>query len=123
MVIDLDSEEGQLNGYVKPLFRNMVIFDLGKDIKEDNPLQAFWQAIVGSVAGIITNYNRDQLGTLIPFTGTLDGPDVDYLATIGNALRNAFIRAYLPRLEREMQQQKQSGFWRSVHRRSNFGRE
>jgi hypothetical protein len=47
----------------------------------------------------LTNYHRDQLGTLINFTGTLKGPQVDYLGTVGNVLRNAFIRAYLPRLE------------------------
>lgn len=105
LVLDVDSQEGQLTGYIKPLFRNMVVFDLVTDVKEDNPIQLFWQAIVGGVSGIITNYNRDQLATLIPFTGNLEGgPQVDYLATIGNMLRNAFIRAYLPRLEKELQQ-------------------
>jgi len=39
------------------------------------------------------------LGTVIPFTGEIKTPGVDYLAAIGNVLRNAFIRAYLPRFE------------------------
>ena len=104
LVIDVDCDEGNLTGYVKPLFRNMVIFDLGTDIKEDNPLQVFWQAIVGGTSAILTNYQRDQLGTLIPFTGTVKGPQIDFLSTVGNVLRNAFIRAYLPRLEPKMQQ-------------------
>jgi len=103
LVLDIQSDEGTLSGYVKPLFRNMVIFDLVRDVKEDNPLQAFWQAIVGGVTGIVTNYNRDQLGTLIPVTGELPGPQIHILTTIGNVLRNAFIRAYLPRLEQQMQ--------------------
>ena len=102
VVIDVDSKEGMLDGYVKPLFRNMVIFDLVRDIKEDNPLQVFWQAIVGGTSAILTNYQRDQLGTLIPFTGTIKGPDIDFLGTVGNVLRNAFIRAYLPRLEEKL---------------------
>jgi hypothetical protein len=104
VVLDVQSDEGELSGYVKPLFRNMVIFDLVRDVKEDNPVQVFWQALVGGVTGIVTNYNRNQFGTLIPFTGQLDGPSIDFLATLGNVLRNAFIRAYLPRLEATVQQ-------------------
>jgi hypothetical protein len=79
------------------------LFDLVLDVKEENVIQVFWQAIVGGTAAIVTNYKRDQLGTLIPFTGTLKGPEVSYLGTIGNLLRNAFIRAYLPRLEKTNQ--------------------
>jgi hypothetical protein len=103
LVMDVDCDEGQLSGYVKPLFRNMVVFDLVRDIQEDhNPIQVFWQAIVGGTSAILTNYNRDQLGTLIQFTGQLKGPQIDILGTVGNLLRNAFIRAYLPRLEPTM---------------------
>jgi hypothetical protein len=100
LVVDVDCKEGYLNGYIKPFFRNMVIFDLPKDVKQDDALRFFWQALVGATAAILTNYNRDQLATLIPLTGQLNGPAVDYLGTIGNVLRNAFIRAYLPRLQR-----------------------
>ncbi|MBV8781463.1 MAG: hypothetical protein JO353_08710 [Phycisphaerae bacterium] len=100
LVLQVNANEGQVEGTVKPLFRNMVVFDLVKDIKEDrDPLQVFWQAVVGSVSFILSNQQRAQFGTLIPFSGTLSGPKLDLLATIGNVLRNAFIRAYLPRLE------------------------
>jgi hypothetical protein len=37
---------------------------------------------------------------LIPFKGDASGTTTtDILGTIGNVLRNAFVRAYLPRLE------------------------
>ncbi len=104
LVMDIQCDEGQLRGYVKPLFRNMSIFNPVQDVKEDNPLQVFWQAIVGGTAAVVTNYNRDQLATLIPFTGDLKGPQINFLATVGNVLRNAFIRAYLPRLEQGQQE-------------------
>jgi hypothetical protein len=104
LVLNVNSDEGTINGYVKPLFRNLVVFDLAQDIQQDhNPIQVFWQAIVGGVTAVVNNYDRDQLGTLIPFTGTLKGPQIDFLATVGNLLRNAFIRAYLPRLEQQME--------------------
>ena len=100
LVVEADAKEGQLTGYVKPLFRDLQIFSLTKDIKEDNVLQFFWQAMVGATTSIFKNRPRDQFGTLIPFTGDLtEATTTDILAAAGNVLRNAFVRAYLPRLE------------------------
>jgi hypothetical protein len=100
LVIESDAKEGQLTGYIKPLFRNLKVFSLSEDLKEDNVLQFFWQALVGAVTRLLTNQARDQFGTLIPFTGDVsNSTSTDLLATIANILRNAFVRAYLPRLE------------------------
>lgn len=100
LVIESDSKEGQITGYVKPLFRNLKIFSLKEDISEDNVLQFFWQALVGGLTSVLKNFPRDQFGTLIPFTADASGStNTEILATIGNILRNAFVRAYLPRLE------------------------
>ena len=99
-VLETDAQEGQLTGYAKPLFRNLKVFSLTEDLKEDNVLQFFWQALVGAFTSVFKNHSRDQFGTLIPFSGDLTSTTTtDLLATIGNILRNAFIRAYLPRLE------------------------
>jgi hypothetical protein len=100
LILETDVKEGQITGYAKPLFRNLKVFSLSADLKEDNVLQFFWQALVGGVAKLFKNHARDQFGTLIPFTGDTAGDTTaDILATIGNILRNAFVRAYLPRLE------------------------
>jgi hypothetical protein len=99
-VLETDSKEGQLTGYVKPLFRNLRVFSLPQDTKEDNVFQFFWQALVGGTTTLFKNFSRDQFGTMIPFTADETGTTTaDILATIGNVLRNAFVRAYLPRLE------------------------
>jgi hypothetical protein len=85
---------------VKPLFRNLKVFSLKQDIKEDSVPQFFWQALVGAATAIFKNQPRDQFGTLIPFSTNASGANsTDVLATIGNVMRNAFVRAYLPRLE------------------------
>ncbi len=100
LVIEVDSKEGMMTGYVKPLFRNLKAFSLKQDVKEDTALQFFWQALVGGVTYLLKNQPRDQFGTLIPFRGDATGTTTtDILATLGNILRNAFIRAYMPRLE------------------------
>ena len=100
LVVETDAKEGILTGYVKPLFRNLKVFSLKQDIKEDNVLQFFWQALIGAATTVFKNQSKDQFGTLIPFSADASGATItDILATIGNILRNAFVRAYLPRLE------------------------
>jgi len=104
LVIEADSKEGMMTGYVKPLFRNLKVFSVSQDIKQDNPLQFFWQALVGAATTLLKNQPRDQFGTLIPFSADAStATSADIFATIGNILRNAFVRAYLPRLENQTQ--------------------
>ncbi len=100
LIIEADSREGQVSGYVKPLFRNPKIFSLKEDIKDENVLALFWQALLGVVKTGFKNWPRDQVGTVIPFTATPSGGSPDIVATLGNLLKNAFVRAYLPRLEK-----------------------
>lgn len=100
LVLETDVKEGQVTGYAKPLFRNIQVFSLSEDLKEDNVIRFFWQALVGTATTLLKNHSRDQFGTLIPFRGEATGAaTTDIIATIGNILRNAFVRAYLPRLE------------------------
>ena len=96
LVMELDVKEGSVKGYVKPLFRNLKVFDLRRD--SANPFQVFWEAVVGVAASVFRNQARDQVGTLVPLSGYLENPETDYLAALGNLLRNAFVRAYLPKL-------------------------
>ena len=100
LVVEADSNEGLLNGYVKPLFRDLTVFSISKDIQQDTAWQFFLQALMGGITEVFKNIPRNQFGTLIPFTGDLSGTtSADLLATVGNLLRNAFVRAYLPRLQ------------------------
>jgi hypothetical protein len=100
LVVELDAVEGLVTGYVKPLYRDLQVLDLDKDLRTNNPLTFIWEGLVEGATELLKNQPRDQFGTLIPLSGRLDAPRADILATVGNILRNAFIRAYLPRLER-----------------------
>ena len=55
---------------------------------------------MGVATGLLKNQARDQFATVIPLSGELSSPRTGILAMVGNVLRNAFIRAYLPRLQR-----------------------
>ena len=87
-----------MQGYVKPLFRDLSVFSIEKDA-QGNVLLTFWEALVGVASELFKNQARDQVGTVIPIRGYLENPSADLLAAIGNILRNAFVRAYLPKLQ------------------------
>lgn len=96
---EVTAQNGFVSGYAKPLFRNLVVVG-HEDFENDDPLQVLWEALVGAVGAVFKNQSRDQFGTRIAIEGDLDNPRTDLFEVIGNVLRNAFVRAYLPRLER-----------------------
>lgn len=96
-VIEVLTKDGFLTGYAKPLFRDLKVLSLKRDA--DDPLQLFWEALVGLVSEVFKNWPRDQFGTRITLTGEMDNPRMNLLEVVGNVLRNAFVRAYLPRIE------------------------
>ena len=97
LAIELNTKDGMVTGYAKPLFRDLKVLSLQRD--SEDPLQLFWEALVGLVSEIFKNWDRDQFGTRFAIAGYVDNPRTNILEVVGNVLRNAFIRAYLPRLE------------------------
>ena len=98
LVVELNVREGVMEGYVKPLFRDLSVFDLDKDAHR-NVLLTFWEALVGVASELFKNQPRDQVATVIPMRGYLEAPNADLLTAVANILRNAFVRAYLPSLQ------------------------
>lgn len=98
LVLELSCKDGFLEGYAKPLFRNLKVIGR-RDLENDDPLRLFWEALVGLVGEVFENQPRDQLGTRITLEGHYDNPRTSLLEIIGNILYNAFVRAYLPRFE------------------------
>jgi hypothetical protein len=97
-VVELSAKNGLIDGYAKPLFRNAQVISL-RDVKNDNPLELFWEALVSVVGEVLENRQREQFGTRITITGELTNPRTSILEIVGNVLRNAFVQAYLPRIE------------------------
>lgn len=100
LVVELDVKEGTLDGYVKPLFRDVTVLDVSEEAGAD-PLESAWEAVVQIAAKVFESPPRRQVGTLVPLSGRIEQPEPDLLAALGNVLYNAFTRAYLPNLHGE----------------------
>ena len=90
--------DGKYDGYYKVFFNDLKVFKWEKDSKK-NILEIFWQAIVSTVTTAFKNHPQDQLATKIPVTGSFEKTDVHVWPTIETLLRNAFIRALVPKLD------------------------
>ncbi len=88
-------------GYVKVLFKKLDVFEWKKE-RQKNILQIFWEAIVGAVTTVFRNQPHDELAAKIPISGVYTNSQVDLLSTIGSVLRNAFIRALLPKYDQKI---------------------
>jgi hypothetical protein len=100
-LMELEAVDGKLNGYAKPLFRDMNVLSWQQDVVEqkDNPLRLAWEALVGGTAWALKNQRADQFATRVPITGNLKGPTTGKLDALMAILRNAFVEAFKPTFE------------------------
>ena len=102
LIVEATGRDGGVEGYVKPLFSDLKLVDWQRELAtERNPLQLLVSAVGSLLNLVFQNQPKDQLATRIPFSGRLDEPNVAVLATLGNVLRNAFIKAFEPSFERD----------------------
>ena len=96
---ELRIKDGVLSGYVKPLMRNMQVYDPEQD-KRKNVVRRAYEALVGAVTHVLENRPRDEVATRVDISGRVDSPNVSPLAASGRLIQNAFIKAILPGFER-----------------------
>ena len=100
-VLQLEARNGQLNGYAKPLFREVDIFSLRHDIgqQHDNPLRAAWEAIAGGIQNLFKNQGKSQFATRVEIHGQIGDTQTSAWQAIVSILHNAFVKAYKAQFE------------------------
>ena len=102
LVSELTVDEGQIDGYVKPFFENLDVFEWQADVVEDKGFFGkVWEALVGVGAEVVENQSRDEIATKVPIKGQIDSPSPDVSVTIFNILRNAFVDAIEKEFDRQ----------------------
>jgi hypothetical protein len=94
-------KDRQITGYVKPLFRDMDVYDPGQD-QHKSGVRKVYERVVGGVAKLLENRPRDEVATKTTISGRLDKPDTNTVETIVRLIQNAFFDAILPGFEQEL---------------------
>lgn len=97
---EIAAKDGKFAGYVKPLIKDLDV--VGREDKDDSFLHKIYEGIVGTVADIFTNQPKEQFATKVPIRGNFDKTDVDLWFAIGEILRNAFLSALMPAIDKEV---------------------
>ena len=107
LVMEVEAEKSQLSGYIKPLLRNVEVFDWEQDIEAEDKgfLRGLWEAIVGGGQTLLKNQRKDQFATRVELSGTIRDRDVSPFQAFIAILRNAFVEAFTARFERALDEE------------------
>jgi hypothetical protein len=94
-------KDRQITGYIKPLFRDMDVYDHGQD-QHKSAFRKMYERVIGGVAKLLENRPRDEVATKTTISGRLDDPKTSTAETIVRLIQNAFFEAILPGFEREL---------------------
>ena len=97
---EISVRDGNMNGYVKPLFHEMDVYDQRQD-KEKNVFRKLYEGAMGGLSWLFQNTPRDEVATTIQVSGKLANPATSTWDTIVGLIQNAFFKAILPGFERE----------------------
>ena len=97
---EISVRDGDMNGYVKPLFHEMDVYDQRQD-KEKNVFRKLYEGAMGGLSWLFQNTPRDEVATTIQVSGKLSNPETSTWDTIVGLVQNAFFKAILPGFERE----------------------
>ena len=94
-------KDRQIVGYVKPLFRDMDVYDERQD-RDKNLFRKLYEGLVGGVARLLENTPRDEVATKTSVSGRIENPQTSTAETIVRLIQNAFFQAILPGFDREL---------------------
>ena len=97
---ELRVKNGQIQGYVKPLFKDMKVYDKRQDA-EKSAFRKLYEKLVGGVSKLLEN-KRNEVATKADISGPVSSPSSSILQVIGRLIENAFFRAILPGFDQEL---------------------
>jgi len=99
MYTQLKVHGGRVDGYLKPFFSDVDVYDRRQD-RSKSLFHKAYEAIVGALSNLLENPGSDKLATKATISGPVGGSSMNTLQTIVRLIQNAFFKAILPGFER-----------------------
>ncbi|MCC2640385.1 MAG: uncharacterized protein K0S45_798 [Nitrospira sp.] len=99
---EMTVQRGKVEGYVKPFFKNIDVYDPAQD-KDKGFFKQVYEGMVDGIVTLFENEPREAVATETEVTGPLSDPRANTWHILVNLLKNAFIKAIVP------------GFKQSIH--------
>ena len=103
-MIEVEATDAQLDGYIKPLLRNVEVFNFEQDVTNEDKgfFRGIWEAVVGGGEEVLQNQRKEQFATRVKLDGSTKNTDVRPFQAFIAILRNAFVEAFSARFERSL---------------------
>jgi uncharacterized membrane protein YagU involved in acid resistance len=112
---EVSIKDGYINGYVKPMFSNLEVYNYEKD-KNTGVLHQARELVIGGATHLFKNFSTQQVATEVDLTGKLTSPGVSTWQAFVQVLHNAFIEAILPGFDRSIRPNLAPDTSRQAHR-------
>src|SRR5262249_35392455 len=103
----MDIDHGTLTGYVKPLVKDLGVYDTQQDRDKDLAHKVY-EGVIEHVAALLRNTPRKEIATKADLSGEIKDPQTDTLQVMGRLIENAFFEAILPGFERDADAKEQT---------------
>lgn len=102
VVIEAKAVKGRLSGYIKPLLRDVEVFNWQQDVenKDKGFFRSIWEALVGASETVLKNQQKNQFATRVELSGNVHQSDISAFEAFLQILRNGFIQAFNAHYER-----------------------
>jgi Domain of Unknown Function (DUF748) len=100
---EISVKQGKIDGYVKPLFSEMNVYDQRQD-REKSLFRKMYEGLIGGLSGLLQNRPREEVATQTTVSGDIEAPQASTWETVVRLVQNAFFKAILPGFEREVSQ-------------------
>jgi len=98
---ELGVHDGRLEGYVKPLFSDVNVYDPAQD-KHKGLFRKMYEGIAEGIADLLENRKRDEVATVAELGGPVGDPKTRNVEVVLRLIKNAFFKSILPGFERDM---------------------
>jgi Domain of Unknown Function (DUF748) len=98
---ELSVHNNHIEGYVKPLFRDMQVYDKRQDA-EKSFFRKTYEKLVGGISKLLENPPRDEVATKADISGPVQNPNSNTWQVIARLVQNAFFKAILPGFDEQL---------------------
>ena len=100
---EITVRQGKIDGYVKPLFQDMDVYDERQD-GEKSVFRKLYEGLVGGISSLLKNRPREEVATQTSLSGDIESPQISTEETVLRLIQNAFFKTILPGFEKEVSQ-------------------
>jgi hypothetical protein len=93
-------KNGSIDGYLKPLFKDVKAYDPAQD-SDKGLLKKIYEKLINAASTALKNTPRGEVATKADLSGPVENPKASTWELVVTLIQNAFFEAVLPGFEKQ----------------------